>query len=128
MTTEINCGDCPVQHWDTTGCANCDKAVFGQPPQTQLSGSLAGSISDSPSVVADYIAFCKHCGGWVGVADACTPETVKAHQGDVMRWIAEGHRVELVKHAVDDPMPEQCKNWPAWWDCESVKESSDFKK
>lgn len=67
--------------------------------------------------VADYIAYCKHCGGWVGVADASSPETIKSNQGDVMRWISEGHKVELVKHTSNDPMPPQCKRWPNWWEC-----------
>lgn len=67
--------------------------------------------------VADYIAYCKHCGGWVAVADASTPEMKQANAKYAGRWAKEGHKVELVEHDANDPMPPQCKRWPNWWEC-----------
>ncbi len=85
---------------DNDGFFEFDPAIESAP--------MVGSIAAPSSVVADYVAFCKDCDGWVGLADASTPEMKKSHQPVVKFWVDGGYRVELIEHEPNDPMPKQC--------------------
>lgn len=106
----MDCGQfCPNDSFPVP-CSTCDRAWMNKPVAQQVSSAgFTGSIADPTSVVADYVAFCPVCNGWVGAADASTPEMKKSHQGDIAIWIDEGYRVELIEHRPKDPMPPMCK-------------------